>query len=48
VLAMATPSQINTIGGSAVIYLRTMGMVGESVLHVSSPVGDKTLQFTVV
>nr|WP_319775821.1 glycoside hydrolase family 2 TIM barrel-domain containing protein [uncultured Sphaerochaeta sp.] len=48
VLSLATPPQMSTIGGSAVIYLRTMGGVGESVLHVSSPVGDKTLQFTVV
>lgn len=48
VLSMATPPQMSTIGGSAVIYLRTMGLVGESVLHVSSPVGDKTIQFTVV
>lgn len=48
VLSLATPSLMNTIAGSGgVIYLRTVGRKGNAELTVSSPVGDKTLQFTV-
>lgn len=46
-LALAGPATSCTIGGSAVIYVRTIGKAGKARLTVHSALGDTTLSFTV-
>ncbi len=46
-LALSSPDTDCTIGGSAVVYVRTVGKAGKATLTVHSNLGDTTLSFTV-
>lgn len=46
-LALSSPAVDCTIGGSAVVYVRTIGKPGKATLTIHSNLGDTTLSFTV-
>lgn len=47
-LGLVSPKLGLCEGGTAVVYLRTIGKKGEAKVTISSGMGDKTLEFTVV
>ena len=47
-LRLVSPSIGVCEGGTAVVYLRTVGEKGEAKVTISSPIGDKSILFTVV